>query len=230
MAQSTAPLRREWLRAAAVIRRHPMASLLPAAVLGAAADVLQLVGPDLVAQVLLGIALAIAFELYVAYAERLLIEIERDDPRIEMRRMLAGALAIFPPLLVASLLGVTLPLAAGGLLVLPGLWLLTRWSLFAPAIAREGLGAVDSLRRSAELVRGRFWPVFGVVTVALLIEHGVIHASAHGAEPLLGSRVLGLLAAAIVVAAVSPFAAFTVSLVYDRLTRPSPPRPRHPPR
>lgn len=230
MEPSTVPLRREWVRAAAVVRRHPVASLLPAAALGAAADLLQLVGPDLFAQVLLGIALAIAFELYVAYAERLLIEIERDDARIEMRRMLAGALTILPPLLVASLLAVTLPLAAGGLLVLPGLWLLTKWSLFAPAIAREGLGAVGSLRRSAELVSGRFWRVFGVVTVALLIEHGVIHASAHSAEPVLGSRVLGLLAAAIVVAAVSPLAAFTVSLVYGRLTTPSRPRPRHPPR
>ena len=220
MTESTPALRREWRRAAAVVRRHPVASLLPAAALGASADLLQVVGSGVLPQVLLGIALAIAFELYVAYAERLLIEIERDRARLDIRRMLGGAIAIFPTLLVASLMGVTVPLAASGLLLIPGLWLLTKWALFAPAIAREGLGAVASLRRSAELVSGRFWRVFGVVTVALLIEHGVIHASAHGAEPLLGSRVLGLLAAAIVVAAVSPFAAFTVSLVYDRLATP----------
>jgi hypothetical protein len=218
MADRETRLRGAWAQAAAVVRRHPVAALLPAGVLGAAADVLQLVGPSVVAQAALGLALAVAFELYVAYAERLLIEDRRDRGRVEIAYMLRGALAIFPPLLAASLLAVTLPLAATGLLVVPGLWLLTRWSLFAPAIAREGLGSLDSLRRSTDLVRGHFWPVFGVATVAILIEHGVIHASSHAAEPVLGSRVLGLVAAGLVVAAVSPFAAFTVSLVYDRLS------------
>ena len=226
MADRETRLRGAWAQAATVVRRHPVAALAPAAVLGAAADVLQLVGSSAVAEVALGLALAIAFEFYVAYAERLLVEDRRDRGRVEIGRMLRGALAIFPPLLAASLLAVTLPLAATGLLVVPGLWLLTRWSLFAPAIAREGLGSLDSLRRSADLVRGHFWPVFGVAGVAILIEHGVIHASAHAAEPVLGSRVLGLVAAGLVVAAVSPIAAFTVSLVYDRLStaaaRPSP--------
>ncbi len=219
-------LRGTWAHAAAVVRRHPVAALAPAAVLGAAADVLQLVGSSVVAEVAVGLALAIAFELYVAYAERLVIEDQRDRGRVEIAHMLRGALAFFPPLLVASLLAVTLPLAATGLLVLPGLWLLTRWSLFAPAIAREGLGSLDSLRRSTDLVRGHFWPVFGIATVAILIEHGVIHASSHAAEPLLGSRVLGLVVAGLVVAAVSPIAAFTISLVYDRLsTAPARPGP-----
>jgi hypothetical protein len=226
MADRETRLREAWPHATAVVRRHPVAALAPAAALGAAADVLQLVGSSAVAEVALGVALAIAFEFYVAYAERLLIEDRRDRGRVEIGRMLRGALAIFPPLLAASLLAVTLPLAATGLLVVPGLWLLTRWSLFAPAIAREGLGPLDSLRRSADLVRGHFWPVLGVATVAILIEHGVIHASAHAAEPVLGSRALGLVAAGLVVAAVSPIAAFTVSLVYDRLStaaaRPSP--------
>jgi hypothetical protein len=227
-----APLRSEWARAAAVVRGHPVAALLPAFALGAAADALQLVGSGIAAQVALGIALGVAFELYVAYAERLLIEIEREDGHVEIAHLLREALPILPPLLAAGLLAVTLPLAAAGLLVIPGLWLLTRWSLFAPAIAREGLGAVASLRRSNELVRGRFWPVFGVVTIALLIEHGVIHATAHTAEPVLGSQALALVVAAFAVAAVSPIAAFTVSLVYDRLSgdpatssRPRPPRP-----
>ena len=230
--QPDAPLRSEWAHSAAIVRRHPVAALMPAFALGAGADSLQLVGSGIAAQVAVGVALAVAFELYVAYAERLLIEIEHENGRVEVAHLLRGALPILPPLLAAGLLAVTLPLAAAGLLVLPGLWLLTRWSLFAPAIAREGLGAVASLRRSNQLVRGRFWPVFGVVTIALLIEHGVIHVTALTADPLLGSQALALVAAALAVAAVSPIAAFTVSLVYGRLrkdaatsSRPRPPRP-----
>jgi hypothetical protein len=59
-----------------------------------------------------------------------------------------------PALVAASALAVALPLAATGLLVIPGLWLFTRWSLFAPAIVHERLGPLASLARSAALVRG----------------------------------------------------------------------------
>jgi hypothetical protein len=117
----------------------------------------------------------------------------------------------------ASVLAVTLPLAAAGLLILPGLWLMTRWSLFAPAIVHERLGVTASLRRSTELVRGAFWPVACTVTAAVLIEHAVVQLTVHHAEPLLGSPFLGLVGAAIAVMIVSPPAAFTISIVYERL-------------
>jgi hypothetical protein len=55
------------------------------------------------------------------------------------------------------------------LLVLPGLFLLTRWIVVTPVVVLEGKGATDSLRRSWELVRGHGWPVFGVLVVTLLI-------------------------------------------------------------
>ena len=101
---------------------------------------------------------------------------------------------------------------------MPGLWLLTRWGLYAPVIAREGVGALAALGRSSALVRGRFWSVFAIATVAVIVEHAVIHVTAHEAEPLLGSHLLGLLGAGLAVAAVSPFAALTISLVYDRIS------------
>jgi uncharacterized membrane protein YgcG len=103
--------------------------------------------------------------------------------------------------------------------VIPGLWLLTRWSLFAPVISKESAGPIAAIRRSNDLVRGDFWPVFATVTVSLLVEHGVIHATAHTAESLVGSQLLALLGAGLVVAAVSPPAALTISIVYDRLAR-----------
>jgi hypothetical protein len=55
------------------------------------------------------------------------------------------------------------------------------------------------------------------VSLSVLIEHAVIHATAHEAEPLLGSAVLAVIVAAAATAAVSAPAAFTISVVYERL-------------
>jgi hypothetical protein len=202
---------------AAVVWRHRVAAALPAAVLGAGADVLIVLGDDLGREVAVGVLLAIAFEMYVGYAELLVAADRREGPRPSLRLLLRDAWLLTPRLLLTSVPAVGLPLGAGGLLVLPGLWLLTRWSLYAPAIVHEGLSARQGLARSAELVRGSFWGVAGSVTVALLVEHAVIHGTAHSAEPLLGSQALGLASAALATAIVSPPAAFTISLVYERL-------------
>jgi hypothetical protein len=46
------------------------------------------------------------------------------------------------------------------LLLLLSPWLLTRLSLFAPALSRERLSPLAALKRSNELARGHFWLVF----------------------------------------------------------------------
>jgi hypothetical protein len=53
--------------------------------------------------------------------------------------------------------------------VLPGIWLGVAWSVAIPALLFERLGPMRALGRSFELVRGRWWPTFGVlVTIGLL--------------------------------------------------------------
>jgi len=214
---------------AAILRRHRLAAIAPALVLGAGAAAIVLVRGDLGAEVALGLALAIAFELYVGYAERIVAADREGGRRPSVRAMLREAAALLPALLAASAVAVALPLAASGLLVVPGLWLFTRWSLFAPAIVHEGLGPLAALARSAALVRGATWPVAATATASALVEHATIHATAHGAEPLLGSALLALAVAALAAAAVSPPAAFTISVVYERrlaaTATAAPPRP-----
>jgi hypothetical protein len=204
---------------AAVLRRHLFAAVAPAAVLGAGADALVLARHHLEAEIALALAVAIGFELYVGYAE-LIVAADRARPRERPRigTLLRRALPLTPPLAAASVAAVTLPLAAAGLLVLPGLWLLTRWSLFAPAIVHERLGPVAALRRSTALVRGAFWPVACTVSASVLVEHAVIHGTVHEAQPAHGAAI-GLAAAALATLVVSPPAAFTVSLVYERLAQ-----------
>ncbi|HWH05691.1 MAG TPA: glycerophosphoryl diester phosphodiesterase membrane domain-containing protein [Gaiellaceae bacterium] len=60
-------------------------------------------------------------------------------------------------------------IAAGFLLlVLPGLFLLTRWIVVTPVVVLEGKSATDALRRSWQLVRGHGLTVFGVLLLTLL--------------------------------------------------------------
>jgi hypothetical protein len=208
-----------------MLRRNALAALVPAALLGAGADLIELLRHDLGAEIALGITLALIFELYVGYAE-LLVAADRATQRLPAGWLLRRATRFAPALLLASLAAVSLPLAAAGLLVLPGLWLATRWGVFAPAVVHEHLGPLAALARSSALVRGAFWAVAAAVTVPLLVEHAAIHATAHSAEPVLGSQVLALVVAALVTMAVSPPAAFTISLVYERLLARSPADPR----
>jgi hypothetical protein len=202
---------------AGLCRRHLVAVAVPAALLGAGADVIVLLRHDVGAQIAVGLLLAVAFELYVGYAELIVAADRRGAARPSTATLLRRAMVVTPPLVAASVIAVTLPLAAAGLLVLPGLWLLTRWSLFAPAIVHEGLGPRDALARSSALVRGAFWAVACTVTASVLVEHAVIHATAHSAEPLLGSQGIALAVTAIATAVVSGPAAFTISVVYERL-------------
>jgi hypothetical protein len=55
------------------------------------------------------------------------------------------------------------------LLIAPGLYLLTIWSMIIPAIVLEHRGIGESFGRSRELVRGYGWTVFGVILVTFLL-------------------------------------------------------------
>ncbi len=78
--------------------------------------------------------------------------------RFAARRL--GALAW-----MAILMWVLLTLAFIAL-VIPGIWLYAAWSVATPALLIEGVRGQRALGRSRELVRGRWWPVAGVLVVA----------------------------------------------------------------
>jgi hypothetical protein len=49
------------------------------------------------------------------------------------------------------------------LLVFPALMMLTAWAVTVPALVTERRGVLESFGRSADLTRGRRWPVFGLL-------------------------------------------------------------------
>jgi hypothetical protein len=55
------------------------------------------------------------------------------------------------------------------LLIVPGLVLITWWSVIVPVIVLEHVGVFDSFTRSRELVRGFDFQVFGVIVLTFLL-------------------------------------------------------------
>lgn len=102
------------------------------------------------------------------------------------------------------------------LFILPGLYLLTIWAVIAPVIVLEGSGAMDSFGRSRALVRGRFWPVFGVVIVASVIS-GVAQNLVAAVLSFLPTFLRYWLGGAVAAAVAVPFLALAVTLTYFAL-------------
>ena len=69
--------------------------------------------------------------------------------------------------------GIAVGLALG---LVPGIALFTFIALAPPLMVAERLGVVESMKRSARLVRGSFWVTFLVVTLPVFVEHEIFAA------------------------------------------------------
>ena len=145
-----------------------------------------------------------------------LVEIDAGRPvgamtayRLALRRLrpLLGAIAIF----VAAWIVLTTTV----FLIPIAIWLAIRWALVAPMVELEDRRPLGSLRRSAELVRGRWIRVGSLV--------GVSAAVALLAGPLLGAILIVLtdtplaflnIVAGVVYALAMPFVALVTAYVY----------------
>ena len=165
-------IRDVWLAALVIFRRYPLATLVPAAVLGAIGEVpVYLIdgrpraGPG----------------RHPGERLRRLLPvpgIRRGDrqkgptgnPRPRLRSMLDDLMEsapFVPRVLGAALISLFVTTAAIGLLVIPGMWLYTRWSLATPVIRDESVGPsprCDAATNSCAVTSGscsqrRPWPI-----------------------------------------------------------------------
>lgn len=114
------------------------------------------------------------------------------------------------------------------LVIIPGLYLLTRWSMIGPAIVIEDLSAGESFRRSHELVRGRAWQVFGLLVLLFVINVVVGGLIVGVASGISDGSVGSWLAAAVANAIITPFIAIATTLVYFLLSGGTGTAPRAP--
>lgn len=103
-------------------------------------------------------------------------------------------------------------------LVLPGLVVFTLLALTGPVITIENRGVLGAFRRSAALIRRRFWLTATAVTLPVLIEHAVVHEVAHlleGASPAAAFAVAALLGASLL----ALVALIEVTLAHELIAR-----------
>jgi hypothetical protein len=121
-----------------------------------------------------------------------------------------------PAIIIAGLLA-ALGIALGFvLLIVPGLILMTIWSLIVPVIVLENRRATESFGRSRELVRGYGWQVFGIIllTLLLLIAVGiVVEILLSFADESVRATISNIVSGALT----APFLACTWTLLYFRL-------------
>jgi hypothetical protein len=98
------------------------------------------------------------------------------------------------------------------LIIVPGLVLLTIWSVAAPVVVLERPPGLGALGRSRELVRGNGWQVFGVI-VALTILVAVIVFALDAAAVSVSSGV-GLAVGVVVGVLTAPISSLAQAVLY----------------
>jgi hypothetical protein len=221
----TNTIRGVWLGGLAIVWSYPLATLVPSVVIGAIGEVPSyLIDDRRVMDLVVSLLTAyLAYYLYLAYAEGIVRKVRRGEQRRGLGGVfddLSGALRFVPGVVGAAFIVVTITTAAALLLIVPGVWLYTRWSLTTPVIREESVGPLAAMRRSRELVRGNFWFVFMTATVAYYLEGVVIDLGAWTAGWITESHTWGeWMGGSILAALVTPVAAFATSLAHSSVDK-----------
>jgi hypothetical protein len=119
-------------------------------------------------------------------------------------------------LVVAGILA-GLGVAAGlVLLIVPGLFLLTIWSMLSPVIVLERSGVGAAFGRSRALVRGHGWRVFGLILVTAILT-GIAGSLLRAAFSFLPRFLEIVVGSTIASAVVAPFSAIALTVAYFML-------------
>jgi hypothetical protein len=123
--------------------------------------------------------------LYAGLLHRLVGRVDRDQPLPRLAEVLRTL--PYARLIGADVVLSTVLIATSAILLIPGLVVGTVFALAGPLIVLEDRGVLGAFRRSAQLVVPRFWLAFWLLTVPLLVVHGVSHGVevAYTGEPLI---------------------------------------------
>jgi hypothetical protein len=186
---------------------------------------------SLAAGILWGLVAAVVGVVGYFWVQGAMVEVVRDvrDGRADrgVGETYRAVQPRLPALIVAGILA-GLGIGIGLLLfVVPGLFLLTIWSMIVAVIVIEGRSAGESFGRSREIVRGHGWKVFGLIVVTFLLVAiasaliGIVFAPLPDfLDAWLGSVVAHSLTI--------PFAAAALTTAYFHLTASPEPAPATP--
>ena len=136
---------------------------------------------------------------------------------LDLRGTLSAALPYVLPVAAASILAAIGIFIGFALIIVPGLILLTFWSLIVPCIVLGGSPPLESFRQSWRTVRGFAWHVFGTYVLVFLIYIAVKFVLSLIFSVLPGSG-RSFIAEVVSGTLFTPFIAIVVTLIYYRLT------------
>jgi hypothetical protein len=187
------------------------AALVVFVIVGVVSGLLQNAG-GVVLGGLAGIVRLIGYALFTGFVVRLVQDV-RDGRRDETVGDLFSSAA--PAILSLIVFGILWGIGVGIgfiLLIIPGLILITFWSVGAPAIVIEGAGPIEAFGRSWRLVRGDAWSVFAALLVVLLIVIAIGIVLGIIATPIgNGATVVASIISTVITA---PIFALAVSVMY----------------
>jgi len=172
--------------------------------------------------VLLPLTLAvsvIAGTLYQGMVVGLVSDVQDGRRDSSVEDLIRSTGPVILPLIGAGILA-GIAIGIGFLLfIIPGLILLTLWSVIAPVIVVERTGVFEAFGRSRALVRGNAWQVFGVIVVVF-----VIAAVVQAILGAISSGISGSLAVLIIFNVISstvtaPIVALVAAVIYFRLRK-----------
>jgi len=189
--------------------------LLPAALIVfaiSAVAYLVLTGGLAIIAAVISLVLATLYQGMVVQLVRDVQDGRRDNSMGELFRSVGPVL--MPLIAVSILAGIGIGIGFI-LIIIPGLFLLTFWSVVAPVTVVEHPGVFAAFRRSWELVKGHGWPVFGTIVIVFLLVIGASIVAAILGAVLgdVGSAILSWLFSALT----QPVAALTASVLYFTL-------------
>jgi uncharacterized membrane protein len=169
-----------------------------------------------------GLVAAVIGVIGYFWVQAALVELVRDVRDGRADRSIGETYRMVQPRLPAVIAAGILAAIAIGigflLVIVPGLFLLTIWSMLIPVIVLEGRSAGESFSRSREVVRGNGWNVFGLILITFLlvaIATGVIRLVFNAILPDFVDTWLGSLVGHSLTV---PFAAATLTTAYFHLT------------
>ncbi len=136
---------------------------------------------------------------------------------LDLRGTLSAALPYVLPAAAASILAAIGIFIGFLLIIVPGLILLTFWSLIVPCIVVGGSSPLESFRQSWRTVRGSAWHVFGTYVLVFLI-YIVVQVVLSLIFSVLPGSSRSFIADVVSGTLFTPFIAIVVTLIYYRLT------------
>ena len=198
-------------RAFEIYRTQVGTLLAGAALIYLAQFVVNLVLPDSLDWIgsIVSLVLTAFFTGMVVMLVRDLQDGHRDS---SLGELFSSVTPVFVPVIVVSILfgiGVAIGFV---LIIIPGLILLTIWSVAIPVTVIERPGIFAAFGRSRQIVKGNGWQVFGTILLVWLIA--IVVGALGGLLASTFGGVIGALIVAIIGALIAPVIALTAALIY----------------